>query len=128
VGRLLLTGGIKTDQQNLSRVVRLSSSTDATLFASGLQFLTQRIEGRWTKSSMSTFDRTPLSLLKPLSHKDINNGLGGNCSGPLTRLHVCNITPPQGLAFKGARQLVCIVPHWSTPPCRDDATHVHSRS
>jgi len=46
---------------------------DATLFAGGLQFMTQRIEGRRTKPSTNSFGRTPHSLLKPLNHKDIND-------------------------------------------------------
>lgn len=53
---------------------------------------------------------------------------GTSCFGPLTRLHVYNITPPQGFALKGAHQLACTVPHWSTPPRRDHTTRVHSRS
>jgi hypothetical protein len=125
VGSLLLTRGIKTHQQNASRTVQLSSSTDATLFTSGLQFLTQRIEGRRTKTSTRTFDRTPLSLLKSLSHKDIN-GLGetvldhshGCMCAILRRLkasHSKEHTNSSAPCHTGARLLARMTLHVSTP-------------
>jgi len=90
-GGRLLAGGIKASQQNTSRAVRLrSSQTPYSLRAS---FSSCHNASRAVGLSRQ---RVPLiehllSLLKPLSHKGIND-LGGNCSGPLTRLHMYNIT------------------------------------
>ncbi|XP_024625974.1 uncharacterized protein [Medicago truncatula] len=106
-------GGNKIQQQTLEGPPDLAQQrTPHSLQA--FQFLTQRIEGRRTKSSTRAFDRTPPLLLNPMSHKDIN-GLGGNCSRPLTRLHMYNITPPQGFTLKEARLPVGITLHVSTP-------------